>query len=248
MAFSAPIEAEQTHGLLAPACAQCAVRNSSLCASLPVDALNGLNRISVRRKLQRGQSYVLEGDDALSYANVVKGFAKLVRSAADGRAQIVGLLFPSDFLGLNTSATGTDVALYSIEAATDLELCTFPRDPFHRLVQQHPQLEADILKRTFDELQVAREWMVVLGRKTAKERVASFLLHVARRMLGCGCFTGAVFDLPLNRAEIADHIGLTLETVSRQISQLRKAGVLEMTGTRQVDFLDMERLEEIAGF
>lgn len=229
-------------------CAACAVRNSSLCGALSAAELNSLNKISKRKTLTRGQYHVLEGDPARDLANVVGGVGKLVRGAPDGRAQIVGLLFPSDFIGSYGDSDGTASEPYSIEAATDLELCLFPRTQFKKLAREFPDLEHRLLARTLSDLQVARDWMVLLGRKTASEKVASFLLHVGERMQSNGCHSDEGFDLPLSRNDIADHIGLTVETVSRQISNLRKAGVLDMDGARRISRIDHDALAEQAGF
>ncbi|MEM6758303.1 MAG: Crp/Fnr family transcriptional regulator [Pseudomonadota bacterium] len=213
------------------------------------DELTGLNRISQRKMLSRGQVYVLEGDAALEYANVVAGVGKLIRGAPDGRTQIVGLLFPSDFIGTYEKHRSDRTEAYTIEAATDLEICSFPRGKFAQLTDVHPALETKILARTVDELRLARDWMVLLGRKTAAERVATFLIYVADKTAanGCGSQNGS-FELPLSRADIADHIGLTVETVSRQITEFRKAGALEISGARKITRYDREALVEAAGF
>lgn len=229
-------------------CAACAVRNSSLCGALSAEELHGLNIISRRKTFERGQFHVLEGDDALEFANVVRGVGKLVRGAPDGRAQIVGLLFPSDFIGSYASSGDGAQEPFSIEAASEMELCLFPRAQFQKLAQEFPGLESRLLARTLTELQVARDWMVLLGRKTASEKVATFLLHVGQRVQNAGCHPTEGFDLPLSRSDIADHTGLTVETVSRQIGHLRKAGVLEMEGTRHVRWMDHDALSDAAGF
>lgn len=229
-------------------CDDCAVRNSSLCGSLSNSEISDLNAIAHRKKLSRGQFHVLEGDQAREFANVTSGVAKLVRGAADGRTQIVGLLFPSDFIGGNIPIAGDAAEPHTIEAASEVELCLFPRDGFQRVMEKYPSIEHKLLERTMSELQVAREWMVLLGRKTAEERVASFLLHVANKMRNQGCHGTIGFDLPLGRADIADHIGLTIETVSRQMTKLRKDGILVMKGARHVVDVDRERLRERAGF
>lgn len=229
-------------------CANCAVRNSSLCGALSSEEIFQLNHIARRKTLSPGQFHVLEGDDSREFANVTSGVAKLVRGSEDGRTQIVGLLFPSDFIG-GAIRNGTQAPEpHSIEAASELELCLFPRDKFRKLLEKYPTLEHRLLERTLSELEVARDWMVLLGRKTAQERVATFLLYVADRMQNVGCDGQVSFDLPLNRADIADHIGLTIETVSRQITKLRKDGVLEMQGARHVVRVDRARLSACAGF
>ncbi|MEM6588224.1 MAG: Crp/Fnr family transcriptional regulator [Pseudomonadota bacterium] len=230
-------------------CAACAVRNSSLCGALSSEEIADLNGISRRKRLKPGQVHVIEGDVARDFANVTKGVAKLLRGAEDGRMQIVGLLLPSDFIGGTMRSDGAAVQEhYTIEAVSDLELCIFPRDGFQELLGRYPALERKLLERTLNELQLARDWMVLLGRKTARERVATFFLHVAEKMRNHGCHGAVGFDLPLGRGDIADHIGLTIETVSRQITQLRKDGIIDMKGARHIVSCDMDALSEASGF
>lgn len=229
-------------------CSNCAIRHSSLCSALSSGELQELNAIARRKRLQAGQAHVMQGDTVRDFANVTDGVAKLVKGAEDGRSQIVGLLFPSDFIGgpLNTNEPQEEP--HAIEAVSDLELCVFPRDRFEELLHAYPSLEFKLLNRTLSELQVAREWMVLLGRKTAQERVASFLLHVNGKMRNVGCNGQVSFDMPLTRADIADFVGLTLETVSRQFSKLKKDKVISISGTKRITFIDEKRLRERAGF
>lgn len=227
------------------ACDTCAIRNNSLCGALSGDEILELNAISRRKHLSAGQTLVMEGDAVRDYANVTSGVAKLIRGSEDGRTQIVGLLFPSDFLG---NLSRDPMERHSIEAASDLELCLFPKERFDEVLSRYPALEHSLLERTVNELEVARDWMVLLGRKTAEERVASFVLHAAKRMRNHGCDPSQGFDLPISRTDIADYIGLTIETVSRHITKLRKEGVIEMSGTRHLQFVDVEELERRCGF
>lgn len=229
-------------------CAGCSIRHSSLCGALTSQELSDMNAIARRKSLEPGQPHVMEGDASRDFANVTSGVAKLVRGAEDGRSQIVGLLFPSDFIYGSLGTNKPAEAPHSIEAVSALELCIFPRLDFEELLNDYPNLEHKLLSRTLDELQVAREWMVLLGRKTAEERVASFLLSVTQKMNNLGCNGQTNFDLPLSRADIADYIGLTLETVSRQITKLKKDGVVGFEGTKHIVYVDREELEARAGF
>ena len=229
-------------------CAECSIRHSSLCGVLSSRELSDLNAIARRKSLDPGQPHVMEGDASHDFANVTSGVAKLVRGAEDGRSQIVGLLFPSDFIYGSLGKREPAGAPHSIEAVSSLELCIFPRLKFEELLHDYPSLEFKLLSRTLDELQIAREWMVLLGRKTAEERVASFFLYVTQKMNNLGCKGQTNFDLPLGRADIADYIGLTLETVSRQISKLKRDGVVGFEGTKHVIYVDREELEKRAGF
>lgn len=229
-------------------CATCAIRHSGLCGALATDEIADLTAIARRKYLTSGQSFVLEGDTSRAFANVTDGVAKRVRGAEDGRSQIVGLLFPSDFIGALPTAQDDPAEPQSIVAVTDVELCLFPRRKFETLVHRYPSLEGKLLHQTLHELQQAREWIVLLGRKTAEERVASFLLHVSQKLQNPDCAGADAFELPLGRADIADYIGLTVETVSRQITKLRKAGIVELQGAKRITFIDHERLRQRAGF
>lgn len=248
---SAPRPSAPLHPATGPLqCRTCAVRSLSLCGALSDQEIGALNTISSRRKLAAGEIYAVEGDAPVSFANVVSGVAKLVRGLEDGREQIVGLLFPSDFMGRAFGSAPTQIP-YTVEAATDLELCTFSASGFEAVVEEHPALERKLLERTLGELDAARDWMLLLGRKSASERVATFLHHIARRCSQASCASldrdAIRFELPLTRSDMADFIGLTIETVSRQLSRLRKDGILTMDGTRMVQHVDMDGLAARAG-
>ena len=164
----------------------------------------------------------------------------------DGRRQMVGLLLPSDFVG----RPNRESVAYDVTAATEVTLCCFRRVPFLRLIEDTPHISQRLLEMTLDELDAAREWMLVLGRKTAREKIASLLAIIGRRdaslHLGHAVETVA-FDLPLTREAMADYLGLTLETVSRQMTALKKDGVIQLEGKRHVIVPDMDRLLEEAG-
>jgi CRP/FNR family transcriptional regulator len=129
-------------------------------------------------------------------------------------------------------------------------MCCFRKAPFEDLMERTPHIAQRLLQMTLDELDAAREWMLVLGRKTAREKIASLLSIIARRdaSLNLGRLVGPVtFDLPLTREAMADYLGLTLETVSRQVSALRKDGIITLEGKRHITVPDMSVLLEEAG-
>jgi CRP/FNR family transcriptional regulator len=129
-------------------------------------------------------------------------------------------------------------------------MCCFRRKPFEQMITSTPHIAHRLLEMTLDELDAAREWMLVLGRKTAREKIASLLAIIARRDAIIGKITDTnslSFDLPLTREAMSDYLGLTLETVSRQISALRRDGVITLEGKRRVLVPDMDRLMEEAG-
>ncbi len=226
-------------------CADCPIRHRAVCARCDDDELQRLEEIKFYRSYEAGQTIIWSGDKMEFVASVVQGVATLTQSMEDGRQQMVGLLLPSDFVG----RPGRNTSPYDVVAKTDLVMCCFRKKPFEEMMASTPHVAQRLLQMTLDELDAAREWMLVLGRKTAREKIASLLAIVARRdaALDFGELTRAEFELPLTREAMADYLGLTLETVSRQMSALKKAGIIELLGKRQVRVPDMEALLAEAG-
>lgn len=188
-----------------------------------------------------------EGEAHTIFANIVSGVVKLTKTLDDGRQHIIGLLFASDFLGRAFRRDNP----YFAEAATDVELCVFPAAGFEKLLPDHPGLEHRLFQFTLTELDACQEWMLLLARKRAEERVASFLLMIAKRVPGVQCpqvenRAGSHFQLPLSRAEISDCLGLTIETVSRQMTRLKTKGVIELVNYREIVIPDVRALQEAA--
>lgn len=228
-------------------CDRCAIRNGAVCSALNDGELEELNKIARRRTVPAGQVIMSDSEPAEFFANIVSGVVKLTKTLSDGRQQIVGLQFPPDFLG---RAYRSSYPFFA-EAANEVMLCCFPRESFERLLNISPELEHRLFENTLDELDSAREWMLLLGRKSAEEKVASFVHMIARRSASIGCSQAAQprfaqFDLPLTRADIADFLGLTIETVSRQITRLKTRGLIEIHSNREIVVPDMQALAAIA--
>lgn len=229
-----------------PNCGECPIRHRAVCARCDADELVELDKIKYYRSFEAGQTIIWSGDKMEFVGSVVSGIATLTQTMEDGRTQMVGLLLPSDFVG----RPGRDGAVYDVVATTDLVMCCFRKKPFEVMMAETPHIAQRLLQMTLDELDAAREWMLVLGRKTAREKIASLLSIIARRDASIGeKGAGGVmaFDLPLTREAMADYLGLTLETVSRQISALKRSGVIQLEGKRHVLVPDMGRLMEEAG-
>lgn len=218
-------------------CERCGVRARAVCASLPDGDLERLASISVIRQCGAGEVIMMEGEPAAAYHNITSGFVRLHKSLPDGREQVTGFARPGDFLGL-ASNDNYGVTATAIGAVT---LCRFPRDRFRKLMHALPALEDKLLQVASHELVIAQERMLLLGRKTARERVASFLLDLAPP---CG-ETGLIM-LPMTRTDIADYLGLTIETVSRTLSAFRRERRIDMKVPNQVTLLDRSGLMHIA--
>ncbi|MEX0405003.1 Crp/Fnr family transcriptional regulator [Aquibium sp. LZ166] len=225
-------------------CEACEARHRGICGALSPDQLLGLSKTSSKQKIEAGAELVGDQETIDHYSNVLGGVVKLTKTLSDGRQQIVGLQFAPDFLGRPFRAESA----INAEAATDVALCSFPKATIERMMKESPGLEHLLLTQTLKELDEARDWMVTLGRKTAAEKVASFLLLIARNIDPTArTRPGASFDLPLTRADIADFLGLTIETVSRQLTRLRADGVIRIENNRHVVIDHMARLEARSG-
>ncbi len=216
-------------------CEDCRVRAVAVCRAMGGPALDELEAITTRIRLAAGRTLFDEGDPADGLFTLTEGVVKIFKMLADGRRQITGFLLPGDFLGLAFFRSYA----YSAEAVTDALLCRFPRDRFMALLERHPALEKELLSRASSELAAAQEQMLLLGRKSAKERVASFLLALARRHPGAGA---APVPLPMSRYDIADYLGLTIETVSRELQAARASGVIDLPDRHHFRVVDRQRL------
>jgi CRP/FNR family transcriptional regulator len=227
-----------------PTCSQCPVRENSICHSLSADTLDQLTRTGRRQTVRAGETLMWEGEEAMLVGNVVDGIMKLSVSLSDGRDQMVGIAYPSDFIGRAFGAKSQ----HSVTAVTDAEICTFRRPEFDNLARRHADLEHDLLQRTLAELDRLRKWLQVLGRMTAAERVAVFLIEMASRL---GQETGGEaasirFTLPVGRQDIANLLGLTIETVSRQLTILRHRQIIGTPDRRSIVIHDRRALAACA--
>jgi len=183
----------------------------------------------------------VETEPAENLFNVTEGTVKIYKMMADGRRQVTGFLFPGDFLGLVRSESYA----YSAETVTDATLCRFPRSRLEALLEELPNLEQRLLGMASDELAAAQDQMLLLGRKSARERVASFLLMLSK-VAGRQGHSGSPVAIPMSRADIADYLGLTIETVSRTLTQFSLRRLIHLLDDRQVQLVDPAALYEVA--
>lgn len=224
------------------ACSDCPIRHRAVCAECDTDELAILEMIKSYVTIPKGGTIAATGEPLEHLSSIVSGCATISKTLVDGRRQMVGLLLPSDFIG----RPGRDTVTFDIEAVSDVTLCRFERKSFEGIVATSPNVSRRLLKMTLDELDAARDWQVLLGRLTARERIAHFLLGLVRReatSTGRAPTDGPVhLALPISREMIADFLGLTIETTSRQFTALRKDGLIATPSARQIDIPDMARL------
>jgi CRP/FNR family transcriptional regulator, anaerobic regulatory protein len=222
-------------------CALCGARRLSVCSALVDDGLNRLARIADDVALGPGAALMREGDPANHLFSITSGAVRVYKLLPDGRRQIVGFLYPGDFLGFGAG----DRYAFSAEALEPVTACRFRKAEYSRLVRELPDLEGALLERAGSELAAAQEQMLLLGRKTAQERLASFLLDTSGRQHRAGGPPGRL-RLAMTRAEIADYLGLTTETVSRITSRLKVSGLIRLLSLSEIAILRPDALQAIA--
>ncbi|MDR4307150.1 helix-turn-helix domain-containing protein [Chelatococcus sambhunathii] len=176
------------------------------------------------RAYRKDEEIFAEGDDADHFYRVVSGVVRTYKLLSDGRRQIDAFHLPGDIFG----AEPHGVHRFTAEAVGDVSLVGYRSRSIEATALDNPALARDVLAATMESLARAQEHMLLLGRKSATEKVATFLLGLAERMT-----SGGVVDLPMTRIDIADHLGLTIETVSRSLTQLERQGVITLPANRR---------------
>jgi CRP/FNR family transcriptional regulator, anaerobic regulatory protein len=224
---------------ISDAAATIAVAGRAVSRSFGGQATGHLMAISSLQKKAPGETLFAEGDDADSVYEVVQGTLRLFKLLPDGRRLITGFLSAGHLLGLAPEG----VCVYTAEAITDVTLCRYKRAAFERLIDEVPGFAKRLLAVTSHELRAAQDRMLLLGRKTAAEKVASFLLLMAERH---GDEGADEIDVPMTRNDIADYLGLTIETVSRTLTKLKQDGLIALASAARIALLDRDRLDELA--
>jgi len=224
------------------ACDGCPVRHSSFCEVLDKSEMDKLSQITHSVNFKAGHLIVSEEQDANYLYNIVNGMVELYKLLPDGRRQITGFLHQGDLLGL---LVGEEYPYHAV-ALTDVELCCVPKDSANKLFQDFEKIEGYLLKKASHELAEAQERMLLLGRKTAEERLATFLIAQLKRQNKDE--KANEIHLPMMRSDIADYLGLTTETVSRVFSKLKKERLVEIPSSEKSNIivLDIKRLKDVS--
>lgn len=198
-----------------------------------------LASVSTVQMVKPGKTLFAEGDDADTVFEIVQGILKLYKLLPDGRRQIMGFVSTDKLIGFSDE----DTYEYTAEALTEVRLCRYSRAQFDRLLDEVPGFARRVLSARSRDLNSAQDQMLLLGRKTAMERIATFLLNLGKMQQRTG---GALLHLPMTRADIADYLGLTIETVSRTLTKLKHDGIIDLPEAVEIRFVDRHRLEELA--
>lgn len=222
-------------------CGACRVRHLALCAAVPDGALGPLEAAATTLQLEPGSTLVRERDPRRAVYTVTAGALRLVRHLPDGRRRVASFRLPGDFVGLSNSGHHR----HDIEAVTATELCRFRTEDMARLRGEFPALDAKLLEIAIAELDAARDDALGLSRLSPGERLAAFLLALAEKRRRWHVDPGVIV-LPMGRADIADFLGLTIETVSRSFTALKRHGAIALPDPNTVEVLDRALLQSLA--
>lgn len=223
-------------------CQGCEVRDKAVCGVLDCTNLARFKNMGWTLKLVPGQTLFHEGDPATRVFTLTTGTLKLYKLLADGRRQVTGFLYPGDFLGISID----DEHAFSAEALESSQLCWFPRARFDDFIEDNAAMERELYRMAAHELAAAQQQFVLLGRKTARERIASLLILLEAQSQRSATAGSNMVRLPMSRSDIADYLGLTKETVSREISALKRERVIRLEALDLVEIIDRRKLELLA--
>lgn len=215
-------------------------RSDTFASTLPIRDADGLSGIGITQSFAPGQVIVVEGDPIEHYFRVLSGTVRLYKAIADGRRQVIDFLGEGDCFGL----TGLARHGATVEAVSRCTMVRYPRHSLSTAIQGDPALACRLFEMACAELGRAQRQMLLLGRKTAEERIASFLLALAERADAADA--RAAIRLVMSRQDMGDYLGLTIETVSRTFSRFRREGLIALPSPQEVVLLRLETLRTLA--
>jgi CRP/FNR family nitrogen fixation transcriptional regulator len=208
----------------------------SVARSGQLDELVALEQLGSRRSFARDEEIYAEGDCADCWFKVVSGTVRICKLMADGRRHIAEFFHASDCFGLD----GAGERAFAAEAVGDVIVMRFNRAATERLIDARPELARRMCNMTLRNLAHAQTRLLLLGRMTAPERVASFLIELAERR-----DVRRVLDVPMSRNDIADYLGLTTETVCRVLSAMKRDGAIAIPHPHRIEICDRDALEAL---
>ena len=221
-------------------CNFCAVKLIAFCGVLDDEDILNLEAISNETKISKGENIFNQGDEVSKFYNLRIGSIKIYKLSSDGRKQIVGFLFPGDFLGMSSEEEYS----YSAEALEDTILCSFSKTKLENFFIQHPIIEKKILSITNQELSIAQDQIFLMGKYSAKERVLKFLLNISEQRRKIGWVNNPI-KLSMTISDVGNYLGLTIETVSRNLASLKKEKIISEVGNKNYFLNDKDHIHKL---
>jgi len=199
------------------------------------------SKVSFEKKFTDKENIFLQNDPSTHLYNITEGNVKIYQLLDDGRIQIIGFLYPGDFFGTYKNNKYN----YSAEAIGNLRVCVFDQRVLDKYMDQNPILAKELLNQTSYELTLAQDRMTVMGRLNAIEKISIFFINISNQRKRIGWQSNPI-SLSMARQDIADYLGLTIETVSREISKLKTSNIIKIISSKQLFINDIEKLKQIS--
>ncbi|MDP5103456.1 MAG: Crp/Fnr family transcriptional regulator [Erythrobacter sp.] len=225
------------------ACSTCPVKETAACAVLTPEERDAMATAGRTRTLKRGEMLFAAGDEDAACATLLTGALKVSAVDVDGNEQILALVHPAGFIG----ELFAPFAHHDVVALTESRLCIFAKADVERAIEEYPALARALLRRSQADLLATRNLLELTGHASAESRLAALLHDFARAASDSSCHLAPRFELPLTRGEIANMLGLTIETVSRKLGQLEDMGAIQRDGKRGIVLRNPELLQEMSG-
>lgn len=225
------------------ACETCPVKETAACSVLTEEERDAMAAAGRTRTLKRGEMLFAAGDEDAACATLVSGALKVSAYDQDGNEQILALVHPAGFIG----ELFAPFAHHDVVALTESRLCTFARGDIERAIDSYPALARALLRRSQEDLLATRSLLELTAHASAEARLAALLHDFAAAASQSSCHLAVEFELPLTRGEIANMLGLTIETVSRKLGELEDTGAIVRKGKRGIEITDSALLQDISG-
>jgi len=219
-------------------CSICKVRTYSFCRCLDEDRLKDFSNVSFEKSFLNKQNIFLQNDQSDYLYNITEGNVKIYQLLDDGRIQIIGFLYPGDFFG----SYRNNKYNYCAEAIGDLKTCVFNQKILDKYLDENPILAKELLNKTSFELTLAQDRLTVLGKLNAAERLVKFLLNISEQRNRIGWKNNPI-SLPMTRQDVADYLGITIETVSRELTNLKTSNIIKIITSKQIYLSNTEELK-----
>jgi CRP/FNR family transcriptional regulator len=205
---------------------------------LDEDKLKDFSNVSFEKSFLNKQNIFLQNDQSDYLYNITEGNVKIYQLLDDGRIQIIGFLYPGDFFG----SYRNNKYNYCAEAIGDLKTCVFNQKILDKYLDENPILAKELLNKTSFELTLAQDRLTVLGKLNAAERLVKFLLNISEQRNRIGWKNNPI-SLPMTRQDVADYLGITIETVSRELTNLKTSNIIKIITSKQIYLSNTEELK-----
>lgn len=220
-------------------CDSCPVQDSAACSRLDAPQRQQLEMMGRGHIYQPGDIIFHAGDDNRQCATLISGLLKIVDCDSNGVERIITLIHPAGFVG----ELFAPLNRYDIVALNIARICLFPRADYEKMLNESPELTQGLLRRALQSVEDNQKFLALVNRRTAQEKVAGLLLALAESSGSAPCQPNPHVELCMTREEIAALLGITMETVSRQIGKLESAKLIKRAGAQHIDIIDHDGLQ-----